>query len=130
MAIVPRETTAVSVQVLLTAIHQFTVSLHSKPHTLLKMYVCLTVICSLHFWRNDLDLLHGTTVTREWNGYRNKRQYREMTLEKKFSRRSCRNSNQGPFDHESGALITELSLLPILHYFNGCVSCSFAYVMF
>ena len=31
---------------------------------------------------------------------------------RKFSRRSCRDLNLRPIDHESGALTTELSLLP------------------
>ena len=38
-------------------------------------------------------------------------QHRKLTLEKKFFRRSCRDSNPRPFDHESGALTTELSPL-------------------
>ena len=47
--------------------HQFTVSLHSKPHG----YVCLAVTCHLHFWQNDWDLLCATTVNRGWNRYWN-----------------------------------------------------------
>ena len=43
-------------------------------------------------------------------GYRNKSQHRKLTLEKKIARRSCRDSNPRPFNHESGALTTELSL--------------------
>ena len=80
-----------------------------------RVYVCLIVTCHRHFWQNDRDLLCSTAVTRGWNGYRNKSQHRKLTLEKKtFSRRSCRGSNPGPFDHESGALTTELSPLPRL----------------
>ena len=46
------------------------------------------------------------------NGYRNKSQHRKSTLEKKFSYRSSRDSNPRPFNHESGALTTELSPPP------------------
>ena len=74
-----------------------------------KVYVCLAVTCHLHFWQNDRDL--STAVTRGWNGYRNKSQRRKSTLEKKFSRPSCRDSNPRPFNHESGAVTTELCLL-------------------
>ena len=37
----------------------------------------------------------------------------ESRLWRTFSHRSCRDSNQRPFNHESGALTTELSPLPI-----------------
>ena len=89
-----------------------------------KMHACLAVTCHLHFWQNDRDLLRATSaVTRGWNGYRNKSQHRKLTQDvkhhvyyyfwprrRKFSRRSCRDSNPRPFNHESGApLTTELS---------------------
>ena len=77
-----------------------------------KVHTCLAVTCHLHFWQNDRDLLHAAAVTRGWNGYRNKSQHRKSTLEKKFSRRSSRDSNPRPFNHESGALTTELSPFP------------------
>ena len=78
-------------------------------HTTIRMvYACLAVICHLHFCQNDRDLLHATAVTRGWNGYRNKSQHKKSTLENKFSRRSCRDSNPRPFSHESGTLTTEL----------------------
>ena len=47
-----------------------------------------------------------------WNGYRNKSQHRKSTWRRKFSRRSSRDSNPRPFNHESGALTTELSPPP------------------
>ena len=82
-------------------------------HTTIRMvYTCLAVICQLHFCQNDRDLLHATAVTRGWNGYRNKSQHKKSTLENKFSRRSCRDSNPRPFSHESGTLTTELSPPP------------------
>ena len=70
------------------------------------MYACLAVTCHLHFWQNDRDLLRATAITRGWNGYRNKSQHRKLSLG------SCRDSNPGPFDHESDALTTELFPLP------------------
>ena len=58
-----------------------------------KVYACLAVTCHLHFWQNDRDFLRATVVTRGWNGYRNKRQHRKSTLEKKilppFQRPAC-----------------------------------------
>ena len=75
----------------------------------------LAVTCHLHSWQNDRGLLRATAVTRGWNGYRNKSQHRKSTLEKekKLSRHSSRDSNPQPFNHESGALTTELSPLPL-----------------
>ena len=51
---------------------------------ILRMHLCLAVTCYLHFWQNDRDLLGATTVSRGWNGYRNKSQHRKLTLEKKI----------------------------------------------
>ena len=79
-----------------------------------KLRARLAVTCHLHFWQNDRDLLRATAVTRGWNGYRNKSQHRKLILERKFTARSCRGSNLRPFYRESGALTTELSLLPCL----------------
>ena len=88
----------------------------NKSH-IRKVYACLAVTCHLHFWQNDRDLLCATVVTRRWNGYRNKSQHRKSTLEKKLSRRSSRDSNPRPFNHESSALTTELSLpLRMMHH--------------
>ena len=68
-----------------------------------KVYACLAVTCHLRFWQNDRGLLRATAVTRGWNGYRNKSQHRKWPWRRKFSRRSSRDSNPRPFDHESGA---------------------------
>ena len=93
----------------------FSMSLHAKPHSLRKVHACVAVTCHLHFWQNDRDLSsRATAVTRGRNGYRNKSQHRNLTLENfSFfkSRRSRRDSNPRPYDHESGALTTELSPL-------------------
>ena len=48
------------------------------------MLAYLAVTCQLHFWQNDLDLMRAITVTRGWNGYRNKSHHKKLTLEKKI----------------------------------------------
>ena len=85
---------------------------HFMQSHIRKVHACLAATCHLHFWQNDQDPLRATAVTRGWNGYRNKSQHRKLTLEKKFSRRSCRDSNPRPVNQESGALTTELFPLP------------------
>ena len=42
---------------------------HFMQSHIRKVYWCLAVICHLHFWQNDRDLLGATAVTREWNGH-------------------------------------------------------------
>ena len=80
-----------------------------------KVYACLAVTCHLHFWQNDRDFLRATVVTRGWNGYRNKSQHRKSTLEKKilppFQQGFEPATFHYSFNHESGALTTELSPL-------------------
>ena len=49
-----------------------------------RAHVCLAVTCHLHFRQNDLNPLHATAVTPGWNGYRNERQHRKLTLDKKI----------------------------------------------
>ena len=71
-----------------------------------RVYACLAVTCHLHFGKNDQDLLCATAVTRGWNGYRNKSPTPAFSCIKSHS---CRDSNLQPFNHESGALTTELS---------------------
>ena len=90
--------------------HQFTLSLYSKPIRMVP--VILAVTYHLHFWQNDRDLLRATAVTQGWNGYRNKSQHRKLTLEKRFLPQLLRGLEPGPFEHESGALTTELSSPP------------------
>ena len=34
-----------------------------------RVHACLAVICHLHFWQNDWDLLRAAAVTPGWNGY-------------------------------------------------------------
>ena len=72
-----------------------------------RVYACLGVTRHLHFWQNDRGLLRATTVTRGWKGHRIRVSTGSLFWRRKFSRRSCRNSNSQPFDHESGARPTE-----------------------
>ena len=74
-----------------STMHQFTVSLHSKPH---RVYVCLAVTCHLHFWQNDRDLLRAIAVTQGWNGYRNKSQHMRCLLTFLLRSSSLRSSSR------------------------------------
>ena len=65
-----------------TAMHQFTATLYSKPHTQ-GVHVCLAVTRRVPFWQNGRDLLRAAAVTRGWNGYRNKSPHRKLTPDKK-----------------------------------------------
>ena len=98
--LVPRETAAVSARSVYT-IQPCTMSLHAKPHT---KGACV-FSCNLPFWRNDWDLFRATANT----------EIRVSTeswpCRRKWFRRSCRDLNPWPFNHESGALTTELSPL-------------------
>ena len=64
---------------------------------------CLAVTCHLHFWQNDRGLLRATAVTRRGSAQK---------VDHGDENSPCRDSNPRPFDHESGALTTELSPLP------------------
>ena len=47
--------------------------------------MCLAVTCHLHFWQNDRNLVRATAIIRGWNGYRNKSQHRNLTMESRIS---------------------------------------------
>ena len=116
--LVPHETAAVSAQVVCTPYNH--APCHFMQSHIHKVYPCLAVTYHLHFWQNDRDLLRATVVKRGWNG--TDTEIRVSTesrpWRRKFSRRSCRDSNPRPFNHESGALTTELSPLPVV---NRCL---------
>ena len=76
------------------------------------VYACSGVTCHLHFWQNDRGLLRATAITRGRNGHRIRVSTQSQLWRKRASRRSCRDSNSEPFDHESGALTIELSRRP------------------
>ena len=95
---------------------------HFMQSHIRKVHACLAVTCHLHFWQNDLDILRAPAVTRGWNGYRNKSQHKKGPWRRKFSRRSCKDSNPRPFNHESGALTTELFPLPVYYIMSQAFS--------
>ena len=113
-ALVPHETAAVSARFV------YRPDNHAPRHLMQsKVHACLAVTSHLRFWQNDRDLLRATAVTTGWNGYQNKSQrHIKSTLEteKKISRLPCRDSNPRPFNHESGALTTELPTLPFFYW--------------
>ena len=93
----------------------YTIQPCSMPRRLMqnhicRVHACLAVTCHRHFWQNDRDLLHAIAVPRWWNGYRNNNnsQHRKLTPEKKLLPLFLPDSNPQYFDHESGALTTEL----------------------
>ena len=74
-----------------------------------RVYACVGVTCHLQFWEIDRGILRATAVTRGWNGHRIKVSTQRKLSSRQFSRRSCRDSNWQPFDHESGAVPTSSS---------------------
>ena len=94
------------------------ISRHFIQSYIHRVHACLAVTCHRHFWQNEQDFFLkwskkcycGNTG---WNEYRNKSaQKMSWPWRRKFSRRSCQDSNPRPFDYESAALTTELSPLP------------------
>ena len=86
---------------------------HFMQSYIRKVYACLAVTCHLRFWQDDRGLLRATAVIRGWNRYQNKTQHRKLTLEKKILPPPQQGFEPTTFNHESGALTTELSPLPI-----------------
>ena len=78
--LVPHETAAVSAQVLRTSYNH--APCHFMQSHISKVKTCLAVTCHLHFWQNDRGLLRATAETRGWNGYRNKSQHRQLTMDR------------------------------------------------
>ena len=112
--LVPYETAAVSAQVLCTPYNH--VSCHFMQSHIRKAYVCLAVTCHLHFWQNDWDRLRVTAVTRGGTDTEIRVSTESRPWRRKFSSRSSRDSNPRLFNHESGALTTELS--PLLYQYQ------------
>jgi len=81
--LVPRETATVSAQVLCTPYNQAPIYSVTVRSHIRRVYVCLAVTYYLHFCQNDRNLWRVTAVTRGWNGYGNKGQDRQLTVEKK-----------------------------------------------
>ena len=107
--LVPHETAAVSAQVLCTPYNH--APCHFMQSHIRKVYACLAVTCHLHFWQNDRDRLRATAVTRGGTDTEIRVNTESPPWKRKSSSRSSRDSNLRPFNHESGALTTELSPL-------------------
>ena len=103
--LVPHETAAVSA----CSVHTIQPS-HFTQSNVRNVHVCLAVTCHLCFWQNDWDLLRDIVVTRGGGMDTEIRVSTESWHWRwKLFRRSCRDSNPGPFNHESDTQTTELS---------------------
>ena len=92
--------------------HTMPAQRHSQPTPTSLGQRCMSVTCHPHFWQNDRSLLRATAVTRGWNGHRKRVVTQSWLWRRKFSCRSCRDSNSQPF----GALTTFLKhLLSVTH---------------
>ena len=80
--LVPRETAAVSAQVLCTLSVKPCCSLQCRfiQSHIGGVHVCLAVTCHLHFWQNDRDLLRAYCGNTGWNGYH----HRKLTTRRTF----------------------------------------------
>ena len=92
-----------------------------------KMHVFLAVICHLHFWQNDRDLLRATAVTHGWNGYRNKSRHRKLTLEKFILQPLLRGLEPGTFRTRVRRSNHWAILLPTTRQFIGNLTCKIKY---
>ena len=92
-----------------SCVHHATMLHATSCKDIRKVYACLAVTCHLHFLQNDRDLLRATAVTRGGTDTEIRVSTESRPCRRHFSRRSCRDSNPRPFNHESGALTTELS---------------------
>ena len=123
----PHETAAVSAQVLCAPYNH--APCHFLQSHIRKVYACLAVTCHLHFWQNERDLLRATAVTRGGTDTEIKVNTESRPRRRNFFRRSCRDPNPQPFNHESSAQTTELSppwetvlpLRPLLWNFFLCI---------
>ena len=79
----PHETAAISAQVLCTPFNYAPVYFIQRHMG--RVHVCLAATCHQHFWQSGWDLLCATVVTQGRNRYRNKSQYRKLTLEMKIN---------------------------------------------
>ena len=93
-----------------STMHQFTASLHSKPHT---QGACV-FSCNLPsaLWQNDQHFLCATAVTQGWNGYWSKSQHRKLTQEKIILLPLLPGLECAPFWSQILHSITELSPFP------------------
>ena len=80
-----------------------------------KVYVCSGVTCHLHFWLDDQGLLCATAITRGWNGHQIRVGIQSELWRRKFSHRSCRESNSQPFNKFSHRSCWESNTQPFNH---------------
>ena len=80
------------------------------------MYACLGVTCHLHFWLDDQGLLCATAITRGWNEHQIRVGIQSELWRRKFSHRSCWESNSQPFNHESSTTCPPGSQYLIYHH--------------
>ena len=85
-----------------------------------RVYMCLGVTWHLHFGRMTGVFLSSTLVTWRWNWQQIRLSMKSQLWRRKFSRRPSQESNPWPFNHESGALPTELSQPIIWNKLNIC----------
>ena len=80
-----------------------------------RVHVCLATTFHRHFWQTDRDLVRTIVVTRDGTDTKRRVSTENWPWRRKFSCRSCQESNLRPFSHKSGALTTDLSSLPKRH---------------
>ena len=100
-------------------VHHTTMHHHFMQSHIRRVQLCFVIPCHLHFWQYDWDFLHATVVTQGWNRYWHKSQHRKLTLVKKILSPLLPGLKPAVFDHKSGTLTTELSLL---HLVGECSS--------
>ena len=118
--LVARETAAVSAR------YEYTIQpcapCHFMQSHIRTVHAYLAVSCApchLHFGQNDRDLVCATAVTRGGTDTEITVSTDSWPWRRQISRCSCRDSNPRPFNHEAGALTTELSPHPGSAY--GCL---------
>ena len=89
------------------------------------VYVCLSVMCRLHFWQNGWGLLHATAVTRGGTDTLRESAQKVNPGEETSPAPPARTRNSQPFDHEFGALPTSYPGSPV-----GTCICTFFLFLF
>ena len=85
---------------------------HNQPTpTSLGVGVFRCVTCHIRSWHND-EVFYVHCGNTGWKRQRIRVSTKRLLWRRKFSSRSCRDSNSQPFDHESGALTIKLPRLP------------------
>ena len=98
-----------------SCVHHATMLHATSCKDIRKVYACLAVTCHLTFLQNDRDLLRATVVTGGGTDTEIRVSTESRPWRRKLSRRSSRDSNPRPFNHESGALTSEVRRSQILY---------------